>query len=138
MLFRSEARDISVDLSAAHGRAIVTGDATRLQQIAWNLLSNAVKFSETGSCVSIAVERDEQQAYLTVRDDGCGIAAEFLPHVFDPFRQADGTTTRTYGGLGLGLAIVKHVVELHGGTVIAASPGRDRGATFVVTLPLAS
>lgn len=134
----AEARSITVDLTAAHGRAVVTGDATRLQQIAWNLLSNAVKFSEAGSRVSITVERDDQQAYLTVRDDGCGIAGEFVPHVFDPFRQADGTSTRTHGGLGLGLAIVKHVVELHGGTCTAASAGHNRGATFVVRLPLAS
>ena len=134
----AETREIRVDMQAARGRAIITGDAARLQQVVWNLLSNAVKFSEVGSRVSIAVERDEQQAYITVHDDGCGIPPEFLPHVFHPFRQADGTSTREYGGLGLGLAIVKHVVELHGGSVNATSPGRGSGATFLVTLPLAS
>ena len=138
MQLAADARGITIDVRGAHGRAIVTGDANRLQQVAWNLLSNAVKFSETGSCISVAVERDEVYAYLTVHDDGRGIDADFIPHVFEPFRQADGTSPRVYGGLGLGLAIVKHVTELHGGTVTAASAGAGRGATFVVTLPLAS
>jgi signal transduction histidine kinase len=137
MRLAAEARDIGVDLRAVHGEAIVTGDSARLQQIVWNLLSNAVKFSDAGSRVSISIERDEQQASLTVRDSGCGIEPEFLPHVFEPFRQADGTSTRTHAGLGLGLAIVKHVVELHGGSVSAASEGRDQGAVFVVKMPLA-
>jgi signal transduction histidine kinase len=126
-----------VTLRVTHGNAIVTGDATRLQQILWNLLSNSVKFSETGGRIAITIERDDTHARVTVHDDGRGITADFLPHVFEPFRQADGTSTRNYGGLGLGLAIVKHVTELHGGSVTAASDGEGCGATFVVRLPLA-
>ena len=134
----ADARGVTLELSATQGRAIVTGDATRLQQILWNLLANSVKFSEAGARVSVVIERDDACAYATVTDNGRGIAPEFLPHVFEPFRQADGTSTRSYGGLGLGLAIVKHVTELHGGTVRATSAGEGHGATFVVTLPLAA
>jgi signal transduction histidine kinase len=133
----AESRGIAVDVHALRGKVIVTGDANRLQQVAWNLLSNAVKFSDGGDRVSIGIDRDGEHAYLTVQDDGRGIAPNFLPHVFEPFRQADGTSTRTYGGLGLGLAIVKHVTELHGGSVTASSGGGGFGATFLVTLPLA-
>ena len=117
-------------------RAIVNGDPTRLQQIVWNLLSNAIKFSETGSKVSVELERDSEDARIIVRDEGKGISPEFLPHVFEAFRQADSACTRKHGGLGLGLAIVKYLTELHGGSVSAASPGDGQGATFVVTLPL--
>jgi signal transduction histidine kinase len=133
----AQSRDIAVELHATRGRAVVTGDANRLQQVAWNLISNAVKFSDNGARVSIAVERDDTNAYLTVRDCGTGIDAEFLPHAFEAFRQGDGSSTRATGGLGLGLAIVKHVAELHGGTVTATSDGAGHGATFTVTLPLA-
>jgi PAS domain S-box-containing protein len=114
----------------------VSGDSSRLQQIVWNLLSNAVKFTPTGGRVDIRLESIGGQAMITVSDTGKGIKPEFLPYVFDYFRQADSTTTRTYGGLGLGLAIVRHLVELHGGTVKAESPGEGKGATFTVTLPL--
>ena len=114
----------------------VSGDSSRLQQIVWNLLSNAVKFTPTGGRVDIRLESIGGQAMITVSDTGKGIKPDFLPYVFDYFRQADNTTTRTYGGLGLGLAIVRHLVELHGGTVKAESPGEGKGATFTVTLPL--
>jgi PAS domain S-box-containing protein len=133
----ARARGIRIDLSVSAGLSI-SGDATRLQQIIWNLLSNAVKFSKSGDTVSLSVDRAGENARIVVRDSGRGISSEFLPHVFEPFRQADGATTRTHGGLGLGLAIVKYLVELHGGTVSAASEGVGRGATFTVLLPLAS
>ena len=114
----------------------VLGDAARLQQVIWNLLSNAVKFTQVGGRVDIRLARVGSQAQITVSDTGKGIPPAFLPHVFDYFRQADATITRTFGGLGLGLAIVRQLVELHGGTVQADSPGVDRGAIFTVKLPL--
>jgi PAS domain S-box-containing protein len=117
----------------------VRGDAGRLQQVVLNLLSNAVKFTPTGGRVDVLLDRpSDAEARITVRDTGEGISPEFLPHVFDRFRQADGTSTRTHMGLGLGLAIVRHVVELHGGSVHAASEGHGKGATFSVTLPIAA
>ena len=117
--------------------ATVTGDAARLQQIVWNLLSNAIKFTPPGGLVVVRLERANAQARLSVTDSGEGIETTFLPHVFDRFRQADGGSTRPHGGLGLGLAIVRHLVELHGGSVEAESPGPGEGATFTVLLPLA-
>jgi signal transduction histidine kinase/DNA-binding response OmpR family regulator len=114
---------------------VVLGDHTRLQQIVWNLLSNAVKFTPTGGRVEIELNSEGRDLRLVVRDNGQGISAEFLPHVFDRFRQADGTTTRSHGGLGLGLAIVRHLVELHGGTISVESEGEDRGAIFTICLP---
>jgi signal transduction histidine kinase/ActR/RegA family two-component response regulator len=114
----------------------VSGDPQRLQQVVWNLLSNSVKFTPPGGRVEVVLARVGQAARIHVRDTGQGIPADFLPHVFDRFRQADASTTRRHGGLGLGLAIVRHLVELHGGHVEAASDGPDRGATFTVTLPL--
>jgi len=118
--------------------AAVSGDAARLQQVAWNLLSNAVKFTPQGGSVSARLTRDGARVKFTVTDTGRGIAPEFLPHVFDRFRQADSATTRQYGGLGLGLSIVRHLAELHGGTVEAASAGEGRGSTFSVAFPLAA
>jgi signal transduction histidine kinase len=115
----------------------VLGDATRLQQVVWNLLSNSIKFTPPGGRVDVATERRGAQALIRVSDDGQGIKPEFLPHVFDRFRQADATTTRRKGGLGLGLAIVRSLVDMHGGTVEAHSEGEGRGAAFTVTLPLA-
>src|SRR5581483_2255046 len=112
-------------------------DPDRLQQIVWNLLSNAIKFTPKGGEVSIALSTQTGGAEITVSDTGEGISADFLPHVFDRFRQADSSYTRKHGGLGLGLAIVRHLVELHGGTVEAYSEGQGRGATFTVLLPLA-
>ncbi|HMJ14997.1 MAG TPA: ATP-binding protein [Polyangiaceae bacterium] len=116
----------------------ITGDAGRLQQVVWNLLSNAVKFTPKGGQVALGVHRRGLGVELSVSDDGIGITPEFLPHVFDRFRQADSSTTRRHGGLGLGLAIVKQLVELHGGSVSAASPGEAKGSTFVIGLPLRS
>lgn len=114
----------------------VAGDSNRLQQVIWNLLSNAVKFTPSGGRVEVRLERIGTDAQIQVRDTGKGINSEFLPYVFDHFRQADSTTTRIFGGLGLGLAIVRHLVEMHGGTVFAESLGEGLGATFTVKLPL--
>lgn len=114
----------------------VSGDSDRLQQIIWNLLTNAVKFTPKGGRVQICLERINSHVEITVTDTGQGISAEFLPYVFDRFRQADGSITRSYNGLGLGLAIVRHLVELHGGTVHAESAGKGLGARFTVKLPL--
>ncbi len=116
--------------------AAVWGDPNRLQQVLWNLLSNAIKFTPKAGRVQVAVARVNSHVELSVTDTGMGIPPQFLPHVFDRFRQADASTTRKYGGLGLGLAIVRHLVELHGGTVEARSDGEGTGATFVVRLPL--
>jgi PAS domain S-box-containing protein len=112
------------------------GDASRLQQVLWNLLTNAVKFTPNGGQVKIKLESIDSYAQIQVSDTGKGISPEFLPYVFDTFRQADSATTRKFGGLGLGLAIVRHIVEMHGGTVQAASLGEGQGATFTVQLPL--
>jgi signal transduction histidine kinase len=133
----AEARNIRVEIASLHESLVVMGDPTRLQQIIWNLLTNAVKFSREGTAVTLGLEGSESTVRIIVRDEGRGIAPEFLPHVFETFRQADGGSTRTHSGLGLGLAIVKYLTEHHGGTVEAHSEGKDRGATFTVTLPLA-
>jgi PAS domain S-box-containing protein len=114
----------------------VAGDPARLQQIVWNLLSNAVKFTPQGGKVHVLLERVNSHVEVSVIDTGMGIKPEFLPHVFDRFRQADSSTTRRHGGLGLGLSIVKQLVEMHGGTVRAKSPGEGQGATFTVTFPI--
>lgn len=114
----------------------VAGDAVRLQQVVWNLLSNAVKFTPPGGSVEVSLQRVDSQVQIAVSDTGQGISPEFLPHVFDRFRQADQASTRQHGGMGLGLAIVRHLVELHGGSVAANSEGPGKGATFVVRLPI--
>ncbi|HEV2292529.1 MAG TPA: PAS domain S-box protein [Tepidisphaeraceae bacterium] len=114
----------------------VSGDPARLQQVMWNLLSNAVKFTPRGGRIQLLLERVNSHVEISVIDTGEGISPEFLPHVFDRFRQADATTTRRYGGLGLGLSIVKQLVELHGGSVRVKSLGTGHGATFTVSLPL--
>jgi signal transduction histidine kinase/CheY-like chemotaxis protein len=131
------ARHIQLEITFEPSVGPVAGDPQRLQQVAWNLLSNAVKFTPPAGRIEVRLARVGTLAELSVRDTGQGIAPEFLPHVFDRFRQADSTTTRAHGGLGLGLAIVRHLVELHGGTVRAESPGPGQGATFTVSLPLA-
>ena len=123
----------SLDLSVGS----VMGDPDRLQQIAWNLLSNAVKFTPAGGRVEVRLEEVDGQVQLKVSDTGIGIAPKFLPFVFDRFRQADSSITRSHGGLGLGLALVRYLSELHGGAVKAESPGEGLGATFIVTFPLA-
>ena len=125
--------ELIIDRSAGH----ISGDAGRLEQVAWNLLSNAIKFTPAGGRVTVRLERVGSEAQITVSDTGCGVSPEFLPFIFDRFRQADGSITRTHGGLGLGLAIVRHLVELHGGAVQADSPGEGLGATFTIRLPLA-
>jgi len=133
----AEAKNVSVDVQLGDERLVVNGDPTRLQQIVWNLVSNAIKFSDAGDHVGLELDRDDDHVRVVVRDEGRGISADFLPHVFEPFRQADGQNTRKHTGLGLGLAIVKYLTELHGGSVSAYSAGPGHGATFTVTLPLA-
>ncbi|HEY9419795.1 MAG TPA: ATP-binding protein, partial [Thermoanaerobaculia bacterium] len=133
----AEARDIHILQVLDPKAGPVHGDPNRLQQVVWNLLSNAVKFTPRGGKVKVVLERVNSHVEVSVTDTGQGIEPEFLPFVFDRFRQADGSTTRRHGGLGLGLAIVKQLVELHGGRVRADSPGKGQGATFAVELPLA-
>jgi signal transduction histidine kinase len=134
----ADAKNIQLSVAFEPAARRVSGDAGRLQQVVWNLLSNAVKFTPTGGRIGVRLERAGALAQLTVSDNGCGFEAAFVPYIFDRFRQADGSSTRTHGGLGLGLAIVRHLVELHGGTVRAESPGEGAGATFIITLPLAA
>ena len=119
------------------GKSFVAGDANRLQQVIWNLLSNAIKFTPAGGHVEVRAGRHDSRISISVADSGQGIKSEFLPHAFERFRQADGSTTRPQGGLGLGLAIVKNLVELHGGTVEASSAGENQGSTFTIMLPAA-
>ncbi|ATB28042.1 PAS domain-containing protein [Melittangium boletus] len=133
----AEAKGMRLHADLAPQGDLVQGDAGRLQQVAWNLLSNAVKFSPAESTVWVRLRRVDTSVELTVRDEGPGIPEDFLPHLFERFRQLDGGTTRQHGGLGLGLAIVRHLVELHGGTVGATSGPPGGGATFTVRLPLA-
>ena len=132
----ADAKNITLDYSAEPGLGAISADSGRLHQIIWNLLSNAVKFTPQGGEITIRTEQDGTHAKITVTDTGQGIDPEFLPRVFDRFRQADSSTTRSFGGLGLGLAIVRHLVELHGGTVSAESAGIGKGATFSATFPL--
>jgi signal transduction histidine kinase/ActR/RegA family two-component response regulator len=134
----ADAKGISIDYWAERGLGAISADSARLQQIVWNLLSNAVKFTPHGGKITVRVEQDGTNARVTVKDTGQGIEPDFLPRAFDRFRQADSSTTRSFGGLGLGLAIVRHLVELHGGTVSAHSDGVNRGATFSATFPLLS
>jgi signal transduction histidine kinase/CheY-like chemotaxis protein len=130
-------RQLRVAVEAEASIGLVYGDRARLQQVACNLLSNAMKFTDPGGSIDVSLRRHDDRVEIVVSDTGRGIAAEFLPSVFEPFRQADGTTTRAQGGLGLGLSIVKHLVEAHGGSITAASEGANRGAAFTVTMPLA-
>jgi CheY-like chemotaxis protein/anti-sigma regulatory factor (Ser/Thr protein kinase) len=117
--------------------AFVMGDATRLQQVVWNLLSNAVKFTPAGGEVRVTIVETSDAIEIQLRDSGVGVDPQFLPHMFERFRQADDGPTRRFGGLGLGLSIVRHLVELHGGSVSAQSDGLGRGALFTVRLPRA-
>ncbi len=133
----AEAKAIQVRLELSSGVNPVMGDEGRLQQVVWNLLSNAVKFTPAEGQVTVSLIQINHQAQLQVCDTGKGITPGFLPYVFDYFRQADSATTRQFGGLGLGLAIVRQIVELHGGTVQAESPGEGCGTTFTVLLPMA-
>jgi signal transduction histidine kinase len=131
----AQAKQIALEVSCPPDLGRQEGDADRLQQVVWNLLSNAVKFTPQGGRVAVRAQREERGVRLEVEDTGAGVEADFLPHMFERFRQADSSNTRLHAGLGLGLAIVRHLVELHGGTVRAASPGPGRGATFTVWLP---
>lgn len=130
------AKSIKLETTIDCQQCVIGGDAQRLQQIVWNLISNAVKFTPEGGKIVVKLETENARARLTVTDSGKGIEAEFLPFMFERFRQEDASSTRRHGGLGLGLAIVRHLVELHGGTIAAASAGENTGATFTVELPL--
>ena len=132
----ADARSLQLCKTLDPGAGPVFGDPQRIQQVAWNLLSNSIKFTPKGGKVDVLLRRVNSHVEIRVTDSGIGIAPEFLPHVFERFRQADSSTTRKHGGLGLGLSIVKHLVELHGGSVVAESDGKDSGSTFIVKLPI--
>ncbi|BAY64591.1 multi-sensor hybrid histidine kinase [Calothrix brevissima NIES-22] len=132
----AQAKDVAINVSFPSEVAKVLGDPDRLQQVIWNILSNAVKFTLSGGRIEVELKQVDTQIQITVKDNGEGITPEFLPYVFDYFRQADSSITRASNGLGLGLAIVHHLVELHGGTVTAESQGKKQGTTFTVKLPI--
>jgi signal transduction histidine kinase/ActR/RegA family two-component response regulator len=132
----AEAKEIRIEKLLDPTAGPISGDPNRLQQVVWNLLSNAIKFTPRGGRVQVLLERVSSHIEISVADTGIGIRADFLAHVFERFRQQDPSSTRKHGGLGLGLAIAKELVELHGGTVAARSPGEGQGATFTVHLPL--
>jgi PAS domain S-box-containing protein len=133
----AEAKEIQIQMALDSAGCLIKGDPSRLRQVVWNLLLNAIKFTPRGGRVSVALSCVNSSLQLRVGDSGEGIESQFLPHVFDRFRQAEGSMSRRQGGLGLGLAVVRHLVELHGGSVAAESPGKGLGATFTVELPLA-
>ncbi|MFN2500043.1 MAG: ATP-binding protein, partial [Pyrinomonadaceae bacterium] len=133
-----EAKEIKIETFIDSSLRLVSGDSDRLQQVIWNVLSNAAKFTPAGGKVEIVVGQNNAHVEIKVKDTGPGIDPNFLPHVFERFRQADGSTTRTHGGLGLGLAIVRHLVELHGGTIAVENRDDGPGAVFTVRLPLPS
>ncbi|HJQ38527.1 MAG TPA: PAS domain S-box protein [Thermoanaerobaculia bacterium] len=134
----ADAKKISIDTSFAPDLGMVVADSTRLQQVVWNLLTNAVKFTPKGGSIQVIARRTSSQVHISVRDTGEGIEPSFLPHMFEPFRQAENPSTRVHGGLGLGLSIVRYLVEAHGGTVAAESPGKGMGSTFTICLPIAA
>src|SRR5213078_79343 len=131
----AEGKGVALDVNLPESTTIVAVDPDRLQQVVWNLVSNAIKFTPEGGRVDVRLECVDSHLELTVRDTGRGIAPEFLPYLFERFRQADPSSTRALGGLGLGLAIVRHLVELHGGTVEAESAGEGKGTTVRVRMP---
>jgi PAS domain S-box-containing protein len=131
-----EAKEIQIETLIDASLRMVSGDVDRLQQVVWNILSNAAKFTPNGGRVEISVSQSATHVHVQVKDTGPGIEPEFLPYVFERFRQADGSTTRTHGGLGLGLAIVRHLVELHGGTIAVENSEAGSGAIFTIRLPL--
>jgi PAS domain S-box-containing protein len=131
-----DAKGLTLKCSLGHGTATVSGDHSRLQQVIWNLLTNAVKFTPRGGKIEVRVNQNEAHVDVIVSDTGIGFPKSFQPHLFERFRQAESGTTRLHGGLGLGLAIARHIIEMHGGTIHAASPGEGEGATFTVSLPL--
>ena len=131
------AKKIDLRAELDHDAGPVVADPDRLQQVVWNLLANAIKFSSSGGRISVSLGRVSDRVEICVTDEGTGIPPAFLPHVFEPFRQAEGNGGKAHaGGLGLGLAISKNLVELHGGTISAASEGEGRGARFVVSIPV--
>jgi PAS domain S-box-containing protein len=134
----AEAKDISYTFACADEAVFLTADSVRMQQVISNLLQNSIKFTPAGGRVNVTIERVESNAILSVEDTGVGIEAELLPFIFDRFRQADASAKRNFTGLGLGLTIVRNIVELHGGSVDVQSGGKDKGSTFILTLPLAS
>jgi PAS domain S-box-containing protein len=138
MRLATEAKEIDLKVNSELTAVALFGDPDRLQQVVWNLLSNAIKFTPNNGRVEITLTQTDSQVQLIVSDTGQGIEREFFPHMFERFRQADPSITRVHGGMGLGLAIVRHLVELHGGTVRAESPGKGQGATFTVSLPVGS
>jgi CheY-like chemotaxis protein/two-component sensor histidine kinase len=130
------AKEITLVSAPDSSLGMIMGAPDRLQQVVWNLVMNAVKFTPQGGRVSVSVQRGSRTVDIVVKDTGQGMSPDFVPHVFEPFRQADSSTTRAHGGLGLGLALVRQLVELHGGRVRAESAGKDCGSTFTVTLPV--
>ena len=132
----ADAKGVQMEMVLDPAADHIDGDASRLQQVIWNCLANAVKFTPSGGLIRVQLERRDSMARIIISDTGAGISADFLPHVFGRFQQADGALTRAHSGLGLGLAIARHLVEIHGGTIEAASEGLGHGATFTVTLPL--
>ncbi|MBD2101365.1 PAS domain-containing protein [Leptolyngbya sp. FACHB-261] len=134
----AESKSIQLQTALEPRPERIIGDANRLQQVFWNLLANAIKFTPSTGRIEVALTYTNATARVQISDTGKGIRSDFLPHIFDSFRQADSATTRTFGGLGLGLAIARHIIELHGGTIQAESPGEDQGATFTIRLPLSN
>lgn len=134
----AEAKSINIEINHDSSVGPISGDPDRLQQVIWNLLANAVKFTPKGGSIQVEFGQTESSAELVIRDTGIGIAPQFLPHVFERFRQAESAVNRSHRGMGLGLAIVRHLVELHGGTVTAASEGENQGSTFTISFPLAA
>jgi signal transduction histidine kinase len=131
----AEAKQIKIDIDPGIDDAFVDGDPLRLEQVVWNLLNNAVKFTPAGGAVSVGLTQNFDEIVLAVEDNGQGIDAMFLPHVFEMFRQADDSTTRLQSGMGIGLALVKQLVELHNGSVEVYSAGLEQGSRFTIRLP---
>jgi signal transduction histidine kinase len=132
----ADARGVGIETIVRHHVGMIAADADRLQQVLWNLLSNAVKFTGRGGAIQVELSKSEGDVEIVVSDTGVGIAPDFLPYLFDRFRQGDARPTREQGGLGLGLAIARHFIEMHGGTISASSRGEGQGSTFSVRLPV--
>ena len=132
----AEAKTITVEVLRPPGAAVLLGDAARLEQVMWNLLSNATKFTPPGGHIRVRVSKTDALVQVEVSDNGQGIPADFIPHIFDRFKQADRDKGAPHSGLGLGLTLVRQMVQAHGGTVIAESAGEGHGSTFTVTLPV--
>jgi CheY-like chemotaxis protein len=133
---QADAKHVALETAIDGDVGLIAADAERLQQIVWNLLANAIKFTPAGGHVHVSAERDGGRVFIRVIDDGQGIDREFLPHLFEPFRQADSSVTRRHGGLGLGLSICRQLVQAHGGTITAHSDGDGHGASFTIDLPV--